>query len=288
MTPRPSRRTWPFAWLLALVLLVLGLGTGSAMAELVVPDLRARVTDQTATLDDAQRAALEARLQAFEAEKGSQIAILLVDSTQPEAIEQYAMRVAEAWKLGRKGVDDGILLLVAKADRTVRIEVGYGLEGAVTDALAKRIIEEAIVPRFREGDFAGGIDLAVTRLIGLVHGEPLPEPSGTGTGSRGSLFDDIAPLVLLFAFVIGGLFRALFGRFLGAFITGGLGFLGAWWLLGTFGIALAFGAFVFFVALTTGSGGGISGGGGWSSGGGSGGFGGGGGGFGGGGASGRW
>jgi uncharacterized protein len=275
---------------MALTLLMLGLGAGRAMAELAVPDLRARVTDQTATLDDAQRAALEARLQAFEAEKGSQIAILLVDSTQPETIEQYAMRVAEAWKLGRKGVDDGILLLVAKTDRSVRIEVGYGLEGAVNDALAKRIIEETIVPRFREGDFAGGIDLAVTRLIGLVHGEPLPEPSGTGSGSRGSLVNDFAPLVLIFSFVIGGLFRALFGRFLGASITGGLGFLGAWWLLGTFGIALAFGAFVFFVALTTGSGGGISsgGGGGWSSGGGGGGFGGGGGGFGGGGASGRW
>jgi uncharacterized protein len=281
IAPRRFLATW--VW--GLVLLVFSAVAG---AELAVPALRAHVTDQTGTLDPVKSAALEERLKQFEAAKGSQIAVLVVASTQPEAIEQYSMRVAEAWKLGRKGVDDGILLLVAKEDRAVRIEVGYGLEGAVSDANTKRIIEEEIVPRFRQGDFAGGIDAAVTRLIGLVNGEPLPEPTHSGDSSLGGLFDEYLPMVLLFAFVGGGILRAIFGRFLGATLAGGLGFMGAWWLLGAFGMALVFGFFVFIVTLVAGSSGIISGGGGggWSSGGG--GYSGGGGGFGGGGASGRW
>lgn len=267
----------------------LWLSCAAAWAEVAVPELPARVTDQTASLDAGQIAALDARLQEFEARKGSQIALLIVATTQPEAIEQYSMRVAEAWKLGRKGVDDGILLVVAKDDRSVRIEVGYGLEGAVSDVLSKRIIEEDIVPRFRQGDFYGGIDMAVTRLIGLVDGEPLPEPAATD-GAMGFL-DDYLPMVMLFTIVGGGLFRAIFGRLVGASIIGSIGFVGAWWVVGSLGAALVFAIFVFLITLLSGSGGGSggggsSGGGGWSSGGG--GFSGGGGGFGGGGASGRW
>lgn len=278
------------AWLGALLCMLGGLA-GVVRAEVPVPALQTRVTDLTGSLDAARRAAMEERLKQFEAAKGSQIAVLIVPTTQPESVEQYALRVAEAWKLGRKGVDDGILLLVAQQDRTVRIEVGYGLEGAVTDIAAMRIIQEELVPRFRQGDFASGIDAALTRLIGLVNGEALPEPSSLSAGdSLGVLIDQFLPMVLLFAFVGGGILRAIFGRFLGATLAGGLGFVGAWWLLGGLGIALAFGFFAFLITLlTSGGGGGSSGsGGGWSSGGGGGGFGGGGGGFGGGGASGRW
>ena len=134
------------------------------------------MTDLTETLTPDQTAKLEQKLAAFEARKGSQIAVLIVPTTQPEAIEQYSIRVAEQWKLGRKGVDDGALLLVAKDDRALRIEVGYGLEGALPDAIAKRIIEDIIVPRFKTGDFYGGIDAGVDAMIKVVDGEPLPPP----------------------------------------------------------------------------------------------------------------
>lgn len=255
--------------------------------EVAVPPLSARVTDLTGTLQPEQKAALEARLAAFEQKKGSQIAVLLVPTTQPEAIEQYGIRVAEAWKLGRKGVDDGILVLMATNDRAVRIEVGYGLEGVIPDAIAKRVIEEIMIPYFRTGDVAGGLNAGVERLIGLIDGEPLPPPKQQ-TASGGA-FDKFFPIVFIAAIVIGGLLRAIFGKVLGGVATGGIvGVLV--WLLGAglfFALALAVMAFIF--TLGGGRGlhgaglGGIGGGGGFG-----GGFGGGGGGFGGGGASGRW
>lgn len=256
--------------------------------EVAVPPLSARVTDLTGTLQPEQKAALEARLAAFEQKKGSQIAVLLVPTTQPEAIEQYGIRVAEAWKLGRKGVDDGILVLMATNDRAVRIEVGYGLEGVIPDAIAKRVIEEIMIPYFRTGDVAGGLNAGVERLIGLIDGEPLPPPKQQ-TASGGA-FDKFFPIVFIAAIVIGGLLRAIFGKVLGGVATGGIvGVLV--WLLGAglfFALALAVMAFIF--TLGGGRGlhgaglGGIGGGGGFGGGG----FGGGGGGFGGGGASGRW
>ena len=147
-----------------------------AFADVGVPPLARRVTDLTATLDAAQREALETRLAAIEQRKGAQVAVLIVPSTQPETIEQYAVRVFEQWKLGRKDVDDGVLLLVAKDDRRVRIEVGYGLEGAIPDAAASRIIAEYLTPHFRAGDFAGGIDAAVEVIGRLIDGEALPAP----------------------------------------------------------------------------------------------------------------
>jgi uncharacterized protein len=160
-----------------LLLLLLGFSLAAAAAEVPVPDLKARVTDLAAVIDLSTEAALEEKLRAFENEKGSQIAVLTLPTTQPESVEQYSLRVAEKWRLGRKGVDDGILLLVAVADRHLRIEVGYGLEGAVPDALAKRIIDEIMTPKLKAGDYAGAIDGGVNALIGLVQGEPLPEPS---------------------------------------------------------------------------------------------------------------
>src|SRR5574340_257920 len=155
----------------ARVILLALLLTGAAQAEVAVPPLATRVTDLTATLDAQQIQTLQARLAAFEAKKGAQLAVLLIPTTQPETIEQFGMRVAEAWKLGRKGVDDGALLLVAKDDRALRIEVGYGLEGALNDATAKRIIAEIITPFFRRGEFYAGID-AGTAAMG--HGRQAP------------------------------------------------------------------------------------------------------------------
>jgi uncharacterized protein len=270
-------------WLLALWLLLL---PWLALAEVPVPELAARVTDLTNTLSPDQKSALETRLAAFEREKGSQIAVLLVPSTQPETIEQYGIRVVETWKLGRKGIDDGILVLMATQDREVRIEVGYGLEGVIPDVIAKRVIEEIMIPRFREGDVAGGLNAGIERLIGLIEGEPLPPPKKQ-TASGGA-FDKYFPMLFVAAIVLGGLMRAIFGKVLGGVATGGIvGF--AVWLLGAglfFALIIAIMAFFF----TLGGGRGIPGGFGGMGGGGlgGGGFGGGGGGFGGGGASGRW
>lgn len=270
-------------WLLALWLLVL---PWTALAEVPVPELAARVTDLTNTLSPDQKSALESRLAAFEREKGSQIAVLLVPSTQPETIEQYGIRVVDTWKLGRKGIDDGILVLMATQDREVRIEVGYGLEGVIPDVTAKRVIEEIMIPRFREGDVAGGLNAGVERLIGLIEGEPLPPPKKQ-TASGGA-FDTYFPMLFVAAIVLGGLMRAIFGKVLGGMATGGIVGL-AVWLLGAglfFAIVIAFMAFVFTLGGGRGIPGGLGGLGGGGLGGG--GFGGGGGGFGGGGASGRW
>jgi uncharacterized protein len=271
-------------WLLALWLLAL---PWLALADVPIPELVTRVTDISHTLSPEQESALEARLAAFEKEKGSQIAVLLLPTTRPETIEQYSIRVAEKWKLGRKGIDDGILVLMATQDREVRIEVGYGLEGVIPDVIAKRVIEEIMIPRFREGDVAGGLNAGVERLIGLIEGEPLPPPEKQ-TASGGA-FNNYFPMIFVAAIVLGGLMRAMLGNVLGGTVTGSLIGL-AVWLLGAglfFAIVIAVMAFFF----TLGGGRGFSGGslGGLGGGGlGGGGFGGGGGGFGGGGASGRW
>jgi len=280
---------------------VLAFAALTAWAQVAVPPLTARVTDLTGTLTREQQAGLERMLQEFEARKGSQIALLMVPTTAPEAIEQYALRVAEQWKVGRKKVDDGAILVVAKDDRALRIEVGYGLEGVLNDATASRIIREIIVPRFREGDFYGGINAGLDRMMRLIDGEPLPEPARTTTPAAQGGWMQLLPVLLIVALIGGAILRAILGRFLGATATGGaVGFL-AWMLAGVLGIALIAGVLAFIFTLGGGGGGrrygGIPGGGigfpgggrGWGGGGfGGGGFRGGGGGFGGGGASGRW
>jgi uncharacterized protein len=273
----------------------------AASADVAVPPLTARVTDLTNTLGPSERAALEQKLEAFEKRKGSQIAVLVVPTTEPEEIEQYSIRVVDAWKLGRKGVDDGALLLVAKEDRKLRIEVGRGLEGVVPDIAAKRIVADTITPRFRSGDFYGGIDAGVTQLIGLVDGEPLPEPKQDWSREpRGGDIGNIFPILLFGAIMVGGFLRRVVGRFPGACVTGGLiGFV-TWFLVGIMAVGVMAGIVAFFVTLvglasgprwSNGRRGGYGGpiGGGWGGGGfGGGGFSGGGGGFSGGGASGRW
>lgn len=289
------RRALPgLAWLLLMPFVV--------SAEVPVPALTAPVMDQTGTLSAAQVASLDQALRAFNAKKGSQLQVLLVPTTQPESVEQYAIRVAEQWKLGRKGVDDGVLLLVAKADRAVRIEVGYGLEGALPDVIANRITDQVIVPRFRQGDFAGGITEGVSRIIGVIEGEPLPEAERRPSSRGGEGIGSIVPLVFGLVFVGGGILRRLFGAFAGASVIGGVAGVIAWLVTGALAAALGAGVVAFLFALFAGGAGGGwtnggRGGGGWSgggfggggwSGGGGGGWSGGGGSFGGGGASGRW
>ena len=266
-------------------------GSLLAGAQVPVPPLTGHVTDQTATLTAAQQAAMEQTLQVFEATKGSQLAVLIVPTTNPETIEQYALRVAEQWKLGRKKVDDGAILVVAKNDRALRIEVGYGLEGALNDATAKRIINEIIVPRFQQGDFQGGIAAGVERMIRVVDGEPLPAPrTSPARGIAG--IQQYIPVIFVLALVLGGLLRSLLGRFPGALATGGGVAVLAWLFAGAISIAVAAGVIaLLFTLLGGGLGGRGVGGhyGGFGTGGsGRGGFSGGGGGFGGGGASGRW
>ncbi|HEY2337161.1 MAG TPA: TPM domain-containing protein [Burkholderiales bacterium] len=268
----------------------------TARSEIAIPPV-AQVVDQTGTLTRENRAALEQMLAQFEKRKGSQIAVLMVPTTAGEPIEQFSLRAVEKWKLGRKRVDDGALLVVAKDDRAMRIEVGYGLEGALNDATAKRIIAEVIAPRFREGDFFGGLTAGVDRMMRVIDGEPLPAPARSAPAAHGDTFQ-LLPVLLIAALVVGGVLRAILGRALGAAAAGGVvGFL-AWILAGTLAIGIVAGLLAFFFTLVggfsrRGFGGGYYGGGFGGGGFGGGGFGGdgfsgGGGSFGGGGASGRW
>ena len=273
-------------WVLAVILLL------PAHAQVAVPALKTRVTDLTRSLTPNQLDTLEQLLKSFETRKGSQIAVLIVPSTEPEEIEPYAIRVAEAWKLGRKGIDDGVLMLIAKDDRELRIEVGRGLEGAIPDAVANRIIDEIMVPFLKQGDLYGGIQAGIVRLIRIIEGEPLPPRQAKDPSWSGVM--DYLPVIFIMVFVVAGVVRAIFGRLLGAGLTAGISGFVFWLIAGTLLGAMAIAVIAFLVVLAGGGrsgfgrggyGGGFGGGG---LGGGGGGFSGGGGGFGGGGASGRW
>jgi len=288
-------------WAGAALPLFLGLALVSgAQDQQPIPKLATRVTDLTGTLTAGQQTALEQKLSAFESAKGAQLAVLIVPTTQPEAIEPYSIRVVDAWKLGRKGVDDGALLIVAKDDHKVRIEVGRGLEGVLTDALSNRILDETVKPAFRQGNFYGGIDTALEQMMKLVSGEPLPPPEQQWQPRRRGHGGGLLPLLLIAVFGGSVVLREVFGRSFGSVLTGaGAGLLV--WIAG-YALALAglaaIGAFLFTLL------GGLGRGSGWSSGGfgggwggfggglgggfGGGGFSGGGGGFAGGGASGSW
>ena len=148
--------------------------------------------------------------------------MLIVPTTQPEDIEQFGIRVAEAWKLGRKGVDDGAILIIAKNDRRLRIEVGYGLEGALPDITAKRIIAETITPHLKQGDYDGGVEAGVDQMIAVVNGESLPEPDHRWEGSQG--LGNLLPLLLVVVFVASGILRAIFGRVFGSIAESGTNF----------------------------------------------------------------
>jgi uncharacterized protein len=286
--------------------LLLLFACGLADAEVAVPPLTARVTDLTGTLSGGAVARIEAKLADLEAKKGSQVAVLIVPTTQPEEIEQYGIRVEDTWKLGRKGVDDGVYLIVAKNDRRVRIEVSYGLEGALPDAVTNRIITETITPHFKLGDYDGGVEAGVNQIISVINGEPLPAPDRKWE-RRGGL-GNLLPVLLIVVFVASGVLRAMFGRLFGSIATGGLAGGIVWLLSHLIPIGVGAGLLAFLFAMLTGGsrsgwtsgggfggglggfGGGFGGGGsfGGGGGGGGGGFSGGGGGGGGGGASGSW
>jgi uncharacterized protein len=278
------------AALLALLWLALRPATGRAAEPVPLPALNARVTDLTATLDATQRGRLEAQLAAIDRAGKAQVAVLLLPTTEPETIEQFGIRLAEAWKVGRKGADDGLIIIVAKNDRRMRIEVGYGLEGRIPDAIASRIVNERMAPAFKQGDFFGGLAAAIAAVDQALGGTagaaevalPAAAPvASTGGAMQGDWIE------WLFMLAMGaGVLRAIFGllgSLAAAAVGGWLGFM----VFGSTGIALVAGVVVFllsFVSLAGGGrgggfGGGISGGGGFSGGGG---------GFGGGGASGRW
>ena len=294
---------WPTALLCALAI------AAGAQAQDVqpIPPLSGRVIDQTATLSAAQVQALDARLASVERERGSQIVVLMLASTQPEDIAAYAQRVADSWKIGRRQVGDGVLVVVAKNDRRVRIEVAKALEGAIPDLAASRIISESITQAFKAGDFAGGLTAAVERLAARIGNEGLPEPDARGRAAQrtaeGFDWQDLAIFLFVGAPIVGAMLTGLFGRKLGAVATGGaVGGVG-WWLTASVLVAGVAGVLalvlvgVLGIGSRAGSGRGSrggpviwggGGGGGWGGGGG-GGFGSGGGGdFGGGGASGSW
>lgn len=282
---RPRQRiSLRAAWVVGCFALLL---PAAAAAEVPVPPLRAPVMDLVGKLSFDEQKQLEESLRAFEREKGAQIAVLILPTTAPETIEQYSIRVAEEWKLGRKGVDDGILFVVALEDRAVRIEVGYGLEGAVTDLHAKRIIDGLVTPRFREGDFNRGITDGVNALMQLVRGEELPPAVAESASQDGEAETGIRGGALIFAVILGAIARMFSMQMrLAVSLGAGVIVLLFLWITATFLSGLITGAITFVIVLIgpqamlrgAGSSGG-SGGGGWSGGGGS---------FGGGGASGRW
>jgi len=257
--------------------------------QIAVPPLLGHVVDQTGTLTAAQQSTLEQTLSAFEARKGSQLAVLIVPTTTPEVIEQFALRVAERWKLGRKKVDDGAILVVAKNDRALRIEVGYGLEGALSDITSKRIISETITPRFKQDDYFGGVEAGMDQIMRVVDGEPLPAP-GNRPAERFQDIRQLVPVLFIVAMAVGGILRNVFGKVAGALATGAVVSALAWFVIGTLFVSVLAG-FAAMFATWIGVGRvayGLGGFGGGRGGGGGGGFRGGGGGFGGGGASGRW
>jgi uncharacterized protein len=275
------------------------------LAQAPLPKLEARVTDLTGTLTAGQQSALDDKLRQFEARKGSQIVVLIVPTTQPEDIAQFGIRLADAWKIGRDKIDDGAILIVAKDDRTLRIEVGRGLEGALPDATASRIVNDTIAPLFRQGDFYGGVNAGLDRMIRVIDGEPLP--AADKAWEKRSARDLPGPALLFIAFAIFSVLRSVFGRGPGALFAGAAGAGVGWWIFASMvgaaigGVVGLVGGLLFggFGGMGGGGGGGRVfrdrggwggfGGGGFGGGGfGGGGFGGGGGGFGGGGASGRW
>ena len=280
-------------WLLAILLALAGVAHGATGA-VPVPPLKARITDVTGTLNAGQLASLEAALRDFEQKKGSQIAVLVLPSTQPETIEQYSIRVAEQWKVGRARLDDGVILVIAKDDQKLRVEVGYGLEGAIPDVTAKRVIREVIAPHFLANDFYGGISEGTQTLMKLIDGEKLPAPAQNS--ARGSGAEDIQSLfVVLIGVVIvaGAILKAVMGRVFGSAATAVVAGFIIWIIAGALTAAVIAAIIAFVFSLLAGVGGrgsmpGGFGGGGFGGGGGGGGFGGGGGGFGGGGASGSW
>jgi uncharacterized protein len=216
-----------------------------------LPSLSARVIDQTGTLDAANLAALEAKLEAFEQERGSQVVVLMVATTAPEDIADYTQRLGDAWKIGRKDVGDGVLFVIAKDDRRLRIATAKTLEGAIPDLLARRILDQAVTPAFRQGDYAGGIDAGVDQILARIRGEDLPLPGASRAPAvAGDL--DWPDLLIFLAFavpMVAAVLRGIFGNKLGTLLTGvGAGGL-AYLLTAVFWIAVGAGLLGMVAAL---------------------------------------
>ena len=236
--------------LAALCLLWLVSVVALAQQEAAIPPLDSPVVDTTGTLDAASRGQLIQQAEALQQRKGSQLQVLIVPTTEPEDIAQYTQRVYDQWKLGRKGVDDGVILVVAKNDRRVRIQPGYGLEGAIPDATASRVIQEYLVPKFRTGDFTGGITDATAQLVQLIDGEPLPAPVADHPAGRDRggnwMFALIAAFIV--ANVIRGIFHGVPAGFRG--LLAALGGGGVAWLISSVLLVGGMGAFIgFFLGL---------------------------------------
>lgn len=234
--------------------LLLLLAAELCFAEPDIPRLEKRVTDLTNTLSANQQAVLEDKLAAFEQLKGSQIAVLIIETTSPDEIEVYSIKVAEQWQLGRKDIDDGALLLIAKNDRKMRIEVGYGLEGAIPDITANRIINEFIRPHFKQDDFFAGINSGLDKIISVVDGEPLPSPKSTIDGDIG----DIIP-VLFFLYILGNFLGQSISRLFGAAVGSGLAGTVTFFLTQSLFGGIVVGIVMLLMILSSGPGGGGSG-----------------------------
>jgi uncharacterized protein len=261
-----------------------------------VPPLTSQVTDVTGTLSSSERQALESKLHDWEARTGNQLVVLMVPTTAPEAIEQYSLRVAEAWKIGQKGKDNGAVFLIAKDDKHMRIEVGYGLEGVLTDVTSRRIIGETVAPYFKQSQFAAGINAGVDRIIAVIGaGEPLPDTAKRAAPRHSFDYGNLFIVLLVAVPIVGTVLRSIFGNIGGSAIGAGVIGTAAWFIAGSLLIAGVAAVIAFVVIIFSMFGGGRGGGwipgmggGGFGGGGGGGGFSGGGGSFGGGGASGGW
>ena len=311
----PSRRWRAALSTLALLFVALGAWAQDAPWQAKsndlapIPALTARVTDLTNTLSASERQALDAKLADWEAKTGNQLVVLIVPSTKPEPIESYSIRVADAWKIGHKGQDNGVIFLVAKDDHRMRIEVGYGLEGVLTDVTSHRILDETVAPLFKQNRFAEGIDAGVDRIIAVVgSGQPLPAAKSQPPANHGFDFGQLLFFLFIAVPIVGGILARVFGRVLGSGVGGGVLGAVAWLLAGSVAIGVGVGILTFLFMLLFSAGGGLvvpggmqrgrggvffPGGGGFSGGGfggggGGGGFSGGGGSFGGGGSSGSW
>jgi uncharacterized protein len=233
-----------------LVGLVLGFGALMALAQGVqpVPDLRARIMDQTGTLDATSLAIIERKLEAFEQARGSQIVVLMVDTTAPEDIADFTQRLGDAWKIGRKDVGDGVLFVIAKNDRRLRIATAKSLEGAIPDLMASRIIDQVVTPAFRNGDFAGGIEAGVDHILALIAGEELPLPQAR-LQAVGSQWMDLLIFMVFAVPIVSAVLRSIFGNKIGTLLTGfGSGGL-AWMLTSVFWIAAGAGLLGMLAAL---------------------------------------
>ncbi len=235
--PRLGARLTRFVWNLFTVVVLASVSMFTFAAEgdpQPIPKFTQRVIDVTGSLSAAEVGTIEERLKAFETKKGAQIAVLIVPTVQPEAVFDYGMRVFAEWKLGRKGVDDGVLFVVAKNDRKMQIITGPGISGTLTDAMSKRIIAEIVAPKFRANDFAGGIDAGAQKIMALIEGEALPPPPAKRQTSQpqGMDFSTIAMLAFFISIGVGGALTGMFGRFFGSSLTGGITGILAWIFVG--------------------------------------------------------